>query len=116
MRVLRDYGANVSLPDEKLITWPFYSVQEDRVVWIWRNYAWEQGSNGMCAGNTPAEALVQGLSEIFERYAIQEVLAGNIIPPDIPPEGIAPPIIPVPDILSPIIPNILLDVEVTLSC
>lgn len=86
MRVLRDYGANVSLPDEKLITWPFYSVQEDRVVWIWRNYAWEQGSNGMCAGNTPAEALVQGLSEIFERYAIQEVLAGNIIPPDIPPE------------------------------
>jgi len=41
-------------------------------------------SNGMCAGNTKEEALVQGLSEIFERYVNQKILMENIVPPDIP--------------------------------
>lgn len=31
------------------------------------------GSNGMCAGNSPEEALVQGICEIHERFAMQEV-------------------------------------------
>ena len=30
-------------------------------------------SNGMCAGNTMAEALVQGVSEIFERYVNKKI-------------------------------------------
>lgn len=41
-------------------------------------------SNGMCAGNTAEEALVQGLSEIFERHVNQKILMENIVPPDIP--------------------------------
>lgn len=73
--------------DDKLITWPFYSVKEDRSIDLWNRFvSYLHGSNGMCAGNTPAEALVQGLSEIFERYASTQVLAGGIIPPDIPAE------------------------------
>lgn len=86
MQVLCDYGADGSDPEEMLVAWPFYSVKENRVVDIWQRYVWMQGSNGMCAGNTPAEALVQGFSEIFERYAIAQVLSGNAVPPDIPQE------------------------------
>ena len=70
---------------EKLITWPFYSVKKHNTVHIWQRFvAYLQGSNGMCAGNTPEEAIVQGMSEIFERYANQEIMISDIIPPDIP--------------------------------
>ncbi|MBF8984389.1 YcaO-like family protein [Lutibacter sp. B2] len=31
-------------------------------------------SNGMCGGNTSEEALVQGLSEVFERYVNKEII------------------------------------------
>ena len=41
-------------------------------------------SNGMAAGNTYSEALVQSISEIFERYANKIIGEGNITPPDIP--------------------------------
>lgn len=36
------------------------------------------GTNGMCAGNTREEALVQGISEIFERYTITQILLEKI--------------------------------------
>lgn len=86
MQVVSDYRAGRLREDERLIVWPFYSVKEGRVTDIWQNYVWMQGSNGMCAGNTPQEALVQGFSEIFERYAIAEILGANAVPPDIEPE------------------------------
>lgn len=41
------------------------------------------GSNGMVAGNTQAEAYVQGLSEILERFVIKEILEKSITPPTI---------------------------------
>ncbi|CUH97206.1 hypothetical protein P22_3333 [Propionispora sp. 2/2-37] len=41
-------------------------------------------SNGMCAGNSPEEALVQGISEIMERYANKKILRERIVPPTIP--------------------------------
>lgn len=41
------------------------------------------GSNGMVAGNTYAEAFVQGISEILERYAVKKVLTDKLTPPDI---------------------------------
>lgn len=37
------------------------------------------GSNGMCAGNTPEEALVQGISEIIERYVQKKIIRGQYI-------------------------------------
>ena len=86
MRVVADYKRGSLSAEEKLIAWPFYSVKEERVVDIWQHYIWPQGSTGMCAGNTPQEALVQGLSEIFERYAIAQILEGKAVPPDIPQE------------------------------
>jgi hypothetical protein len=40
----------------------------------------------MCAGNTREEALLQGISEIIERYVNYKILEGSIIPPTIPEE------------------------------
>lgn len=35
------------------------------------------GSNGLCAGNTPEEALCQGICEIFERIALKRLFTGD---------------------------------------
>jgi ribosomal protein S12 methylthiotransferase accessory factor len=43
-------------------------------------------SNGMAAGNTKNEARVQALSEIFERYAKNKIIAEGISLPQIPQE------------------------------
>ena len=42
------------------------------------------GSNGMAAGNTLEEAMVEGLSEIVERYSQMKIMDGDIVPPEIP--------------------------------
>lgn len=36
------------------------------------------GSNGLCAGNTPEEAIVQGLNENFERYVRKQFYYGDL--------------------------------------
>ncbi|MDH6305894.1 ribosomal protein S12 methylthiotransferase accessory factor [Parabacteroides sp. PF5-5] len=41
-------------------------------------------STGMCAGNTPEEAILQGINEIFERYVLQRIYIDKITPPQIP--------------------------------
>jgi len=41
-------------------------------------------SNGMSAGNTKNEARVQGLSEIFERYVKNKIIAEGICLPEVP--------------------------------
>lgn len=46
------------------------------------------GSNGMCAGNSPEEALVQGLSEIIERVVQRRIFTEKPALPDVPEEYI----------------------------
>ncbi|MGE5027216.1 MAG: 30S ribosomal protein S12 methylthiotransferase accessory factor YcaO [Betaproteobacteria bacterium] len=46
-------------------------------------------SNGMSAGNTPAEARAQALSEIFERHIKFRVIGEGLCLPDVPNEVIA---------------------------
>ena len=41
------------------------------------------GSNGMAAGNTLLEAIIQGLSEIFERAALLDIFLKRHTPPEI---------------------------------
>lgn len=41
-------------------------------------------TSGMCAGNTPEEALVQGFSEVLERFVIRKIYFENITFPKIP--------------------------------
>ena len=46
-------------------------------------------TNGSCAGNTREEALVQGLSEIAERYACGRIMRERLTPPLVPEEAFA---------------------------
>lgn len=41
-------------------------------------------STGLCAGNTPHEAILQGINEIFERHVLQCIYLDNIVPPSFP--------------------------------
>lgn len=45
-------------------------------------------SNGMSAGNTANEARVQGLSEVFERYVKNKIIAEGLCLPEVPQEVI----------------------------
>ncbi len=64
---------------------PFYSLRNDSLCYVPMQMGFiPYGSNGMCAGNTPEEALVQGFSEIFERYANREIMLKKITPPTVP--------------------------------
>lgn len=66
---------------------PFYNVNDSVIEYIPTqliNLAYS--SNGMCAGNTPEEAIVQGISEVLERYVNLEIIKKKIVPPTIPVE------------------------------
>ena len=53
---------------------PFYQVYNARSVYLPIDILFSScGSNGMCAGNTPEEAITQGICEILERNAIKSV-------------------------------------------
>lgn len=53
---------------------PYYNVFENKTELlpegIIKSFC---GSNGMAAGNSPEEAILQGISEIFERYVIEQL-------------------------------------------
>ncbi len=71
--------------ENRYVTLPFYSYRDKKVQclphWVYCMY---YGSNGMAAGNTAEEAIVQGLSEIIERYVHKQLffLEGSL--PDVP--------------------------------
>lgn len=60
--------------DEKVSCVPFKNMVTGKTVYFpFSVISQSQGSNGMCAGNTEDEALVQGFSEVFERYALAQI-------------------------------------------
>lgn len=66
---------------------PYYDVVGDRMTWFPRAinellYI----TNGLAAGNSPEEAMVQGFSEIFERRYRFPFFLGNLVPPTVPEE------------------------------
>lgn len=64
---------------------PFINIRSGRIQYLPKVMLHVlYGSNGMCAGNTPEEALVHGFSEVMERYAHIAVANRGIIPPTIP--------------------------------
>lgn len=46
------------------------------------------GSNGLCAGNIPEEAILQGLNEVFEREARKRLFLGKLTPFNVPREDL----------------------------
>lgn len=68
---------------------PFISQSDQKIVYVPVNLiANLYASNGMSAGNTRNEARVQGLSEIFERFVKNKIIAEAMSLPTIPEEVI----------------------------
>lgn len=67
---------------------PFFSIKEQKIYNIPYNILVRtKGSNGMAAGNTLEEALVQGLSEVCERYALKKIIEEELLLKEIPKES-----------------------------
>lgn len=63
---------------------PFYDTNKDRVTYLpYGLMINHYGSNGMAAGNTLAEAIVQGMAEIVERHVQREILTKSLMLPRI---------------------------------
>lgn len=64
---------------------PFIRQSDQKTIYIPVNIIGNlYVSNGMSAGNTANEARVQGLSEVFERYIKNRIIAESISLPEIP--------------------------------
>lgn len=71
--------------DNEYILRSFYSVKEDEEVFLPVDFLqYFTGTNGMAAGNTLDEAIVQGTCEILERYVTIQILTKGLTPPEIP--------------------------------
>lgn len=69
---------------------PFYHVNSKSEVYLPKNLMLTvTDSNGMCAGNTVSEALVQGLSEVIERYVSKKAASERYAFPEIPKEDVS---------------------------
>jgi ribosomal protein S12 methylthiotransferase accessory factor len=65
---------------EKIWCVPFYNVTNGAMVDLPIDYISQVcSSNGLCAGNTPEEALVEGLCEIAERHVMRKILLGEYV-------------------------------------
>ena len=89
LALIRLREAYPPLEEGNILMQPFYNVGKKVLEWqpcdLIKVFFM---SNGMAAGNTFAEALVQGFSEIFERYSQRRIMSEHITPPDIPSEVI----------------------------
>lgn len=74
-----------SLTDGTILALPYVDIFAQKIVYIPFALITLFGvSNGMTAGNTMEEALVQGMSELYERHVHMTLMQGNITPPEIP--------------------------------
>ncbi len=74
---------------KQIISLPQYSVRDKKVVYIPHILSCHLvGTNGMCAGNSPEEALIEGISEILERYVSMQIIYQKLSLPEIPDEFI----------------------------
>jgi YcaO-like protein with predicted kinase domain len=73
------------LPAEPAIGVPFWNVFGARNEYLpFRALQVIVGSNGMCSGNTLAEALLHGICEVFERKVLKQLFLSPCSPPDVP--------------------------------
>jgi ribosomal protein S12 methylthiotransferase accessory factor len=68
---------------------PYYNTGKDKVDYLPYRFLYSiYTTNGMCGGNSPQEALVQAICEIFERHVQAEIYFKELTPPTIPMEYI----------------------------
>ena len=64
---------------------PYYSVKNKDLKYVPdRLFSYLFDTNGMCAGNSKEEALIEGLSEILERYVGVKIFKEKVTLPEIP--------------------------------
>lgn len=81
---LVDFNSNYT---DKIVSLPFIKKSTKEKIYIPLNILSNLYlSNGLATGNTPLEAQVQALSEIFERYAKMEIIKNGYALPAFPQE------------------------------
>ncbi len=84
---LVDYNSDHS---DKILTLPFKKHSNGESVYFPINILSNlYVSNGLAAGNTPKEAQIQALSEIYERYAKLQIIKNGYALPKFPDETVA---------------------------
>lgn len=76
------------LLEDKLVCFPYYNLQSKSISYIPEKVMLYTSSNGYCAGNTPQEAICQGICEILERYSAIAIYNKKLSVPTIPLETI----------------------------
>lgn len=81
----RIFDTNSGTGERGICACPYHRLRDGRDIWfpiniIGNSYV----SNGMSAGNTKNEARVQSLSEVFERYIKNRIIAEGICLPEVP--------------------------------
>jgi len=79
------FDSNSGTGERGICACPYQRLRDAKNIWfpiniIGNSYV----SNGMSAGNTKNEARVQSLSEIFERYIKNKIIAEGICLPEVP--------------------------------
>lgn len=73
------------VPKEDYTSLPYYSVKNQDIIYVPdRLFSYLYDTNGMCAGNSKEEALIEGLSEILERYVGIKIFKEKFTLPEIP--------------------------------
>lgn len=84
LQKLQKMDYNIFRKKDSFLCIPFYSLKKEKVQYVpYFLYNLYYGSNGMCAGNEMNEALVQGVSEIFERIVHAKISREKPSLPDI---------------------------------
>lgn len=86
LQLVRDFShAEHRRDDDLVVEVPFADLGTGELRWLPPAlYRRIYSSNGMSAGNTLEECLVQGFSEVFERHVRIKVLDGEVVMPRIP--------------------------------
>lgn len=81
----KEFMKNIFGKENEIIALPHYSVKYKKVVYIPQEISrYVYGSNGMCAGNSREEAMIEGISEILERYVSMQLIYNRVSLPEIP--------------------------------
>lgn len=79
------FDTNSGTGERGICAVPYQRQRDGKDIWLPINIIGNlYVSNGMSAGNTMYEARVQSLSEVFERYVKNKIIAEGICLPDVP--------------------------------
>lgn len=83
------FDTNSGTGERGICALPYHRQKDGQLTWFPVNIIGNiYVSNGMSAGNTADEARVQALSEVFERYVKNRIIADGLCLPEVPDEVI----------------------------